>query len=312
MKKYIVTILIIIAFSACRTAEPVVLEPEMVFTEEPPPEPFESLIEMVYIRGGSFTMGSPPRTAFSLDIERPVRQITLRSFYLGKYEVTQGQYYDVMDMRPSHFIANPLDESEDSWRNLPVEMVNWYDTLVFCNKLSIIEGLEPVYRINGSVNPDDWGIIPITGNAEWDAVEKASEANGFRLPTEAEWEYAARGGAYSGRFTFAGSNTLDPVSWFFDNSDYRIHQVGLKAPNELGLHDMSGNAMEWCWDWLGNYTAANQDNPIGPPSGLYRILRGGAWSVSHHFNRVAYRHSNIPNFTAVNIGFRVARNRDYI
>jgi formylglycine-generating enzyme required for sulfatase activity len=132
-------------------------------------------------------------------------------------------------------------------------------------------------------------------------------ANGYRLPTESEWEYAARGGEASRGYTFAGGNTANTVSWFYDNSEYKIHQVGKKTANELGLYDMSGNAMEWCWDWLGDYNAQPKDNPTGPPTGLYRTIRGGAWSVSVHYSRVSYRHNNLPFYRGVNLGFRVAR-----
>jgi formylglycine-generating enzyme required for sulfatase activity len=186
-------------------------------------------------------------------------------------------------------------------------MVNWYEALVFCNKLSVKEKLNPVYRINGSTNPNDWGEAPLTPKAEWDTVEIIEGSNGYRLPTEAEWEYAARGGESAKSFTYAGSNDADAVSWYYDNSSLKSHEVGKKTPNDLGLYDMSGNVMEWCWDWEGKYSSGSQENPTGPVSGLFRIIRGGSLSSSALFSRVAYRHNNKPEFKGVNLGFRVAR-----
>jgi formylglycine-generating enzyme required for sulfatase activity len=265
---------------------------------------------MVSIPHGSFTMGSPPGTTFSLNIERPAHQVTLQGFLLGKYEVSQGQYFEVTGTRPSNFYTNLYDTDPEGWRNLPVEMVSWYDALVFCNRLSIREGLHPVYRINGNVNPDTWGTPPLVETPAWDAAEMVHGANGYRLPTEAEWEYAAKGGEdSSGNYRYAGSNNAETVAWYYDNSEFKIHEIGKKPPNELGLHDMSGNVMEWCWDWLGDYTGDSKDNPVGPPSGMYRVIRGGAWSVAVHFSRIAYRHNNLPSYRGVNLGFRVARSQ---
>jgi formylglycine-generating enzyme required for sulfatase activity len=137
-------------------------------------------------------------------------------------------------------------------------------------------------------------------------------ANGYRLPTEAEWEYAARGGGQSGNFSHAGGNTPNDVSWHYDNSEFRVREVGKKKPNELGLYDMSGNVMEWCWDWYGVYTADSQDNPSGPaePASTRepnRVIRGGGFSVAPQLGRVAYRSFNIPSYNGVNTGIRVAR-----
>ena len=302
--------IILAAFAACGTKPAVAGDPE------PPPRPApvqperEPLIEMIHIPSGSFSMGSPRGTANSLTIERPVHHVTIRGFLIGKYEVTQGQYFEVIGKRPSNFTTNVYDDGPNGWMKLPVEMVTWYETLVFCNRLSIKENLNPVYRMGSSVNPDDWGNPPLAETPAWDAIEMIAGANGYRLPTEAEWEYAARGGPGSpGNFRYAGHNTPGNVAWYYDNSEFRIHEVGRKAPSRFDLHDMSGNVMEWCWDWLGDYTGDSADNPTGPSSGMYRVIRGGAWSVSVHYARVEYRHNNLPYYRGVNLGFRVARSQ---
>ena len=291
------------AFIACatqKTVQETVIEPQ---EQEQKP-----LIEMIPIPGGSFRMGSP--IGSGLLNERPPHQVTLQAFLLGQYEVTQGQYFEITGMQPSSCKSNPENIDPNGWMTLPVEMVNWYEALIFCNKFSVKENLAPVYRINGSVNPDDWGEVPMDKiTTPWDVVELINDANGYRLPTEAEWEYAARGGILSKNYRYAGSDRPDQVSWYYENSDTRSHEVGRKDPNELDLYDMSGNVMEWCWDWQGAYTANAKDNPVGPSSGLDKVIRGGGWSYSVNYCIVTYRHYNFPYYRGVNLGFRVARSQ---
>jgi formylglycine-generating enzyme required for sulfatase activity len=290
-------------FIACGTPKPAV--------DQSPPKPNLPLIEMIPIPGGTYRMGSTRETG--LLNEQPAHQVTLNAFLFGRYEVTQGQYFEITGLRPSSCRTNPESRTIEGWKTLPVEMVNWYEALVFCNKLSMREKLQPVYRINGSTNPEHWGEIPANAGApQWD-VEWESSANGFRLPTEAEWEYAARGGVNKDNQRYAGSNSADEVAWYYENSETMSHEIGKKAPNELDLYDMSGNVMEWCWDWQGAYVAGAQENPRGAAynssSTLYRIIRGGGWSYAVNYCNVAYRHYNYPFYRGVNLGFRVVRSQ---
>jgi formylglycine-generating enzyme required for sulfatase activity len=194
-----------------------------------------------------------------------------------------------------------------------VEQVSWYDALVFCNKLSIMEGLAPAYRISGSTNPADWGAVPTSSNSKWDAVEIIG-ATGYRLPTEAQWEYAAKGGNPNAAdwvgYTYAGSDDPDAVAWYSSNSGSKTHEVGKKAPNGLELYDMSGNVWEWCWDWWNYYTSDAQTDPggpVSPVSGAYRVIRGGYWYNSAGYVRSAYRGSDYPYWYGDSVGFRLVR-----
>ncbi|MDR2923307.1 MAG: formylglycine-generating enzyme family protein, partial [Treponema sp.] len=201
------------------------------FAQTPVPANF------VRVEGGTFQMGSNSGN----DDEKPVHTVTVKSFSIGKYEVTQKEWYEVMGSNPSYFKGD----------NRPVECVSWYDAVEYCNKRSEKEGLTPAYTIDKS------GKDPNNTNGDDDIkwlVRRNRNANGYRLPTEAEWEYAARGGNGSpGNYTYSGSNTAGEVAWYSSNSGGSTHDVGTRAANNLGIHDMSGNVYEWCWDWYGSY-----------------------------------------------------------
>jgi formylglycine-generating enzyme len=170
--------------------------------------------------------------------------------------------------------------------------VSWYDAIAFCNKLSERDGFRKVYTINGPDVMADW----------W--------ANGYRLPTEAEWEYAARGGqkGASAYHMYAASDNLDQVGWYSGNSGGTTHPVGQKAPNALGLYDMSGNLFQWCWDWgLEEYSGSAQHDPRGASSGDYRVFRGGSWDGDAYDPRVAFRFNGRPAERYNYVGFRLAR-----
>ena len=233
--------------------------------------------KMVLVRGGTFQMGS------TVDVdEKPSHSVTVSDFLMGKHEVTQRLWQEVMGANPSHF---------KYCQDCPVEQVSWYKAVEFCNALSVREGLSPCY------------------SGSWDAITCDWTANGYRLPTEAEWEYAAGGGS-SGRTKFAGTDSegsLGSYAWYSANTDSKTHPVGQKSPNRLGLYDMSGNVWEWCSDWSGPYTSGVQINPRGANSGSRRVHRGGDWDDVASRCRVANRSYSSPGNRYFYLGFRLAR-----
>jgi len=260
-------------------------------------------IEMVSIPAGTFTMGSPSTESGSYDRERPQHSVTLSSFKMGKYEVTQEQYEAVMGNNPSNFSSNP--QAGETQGKRPVERVSWYDAIIFCNKLSILEGLSPAYRISGSTDPAVWGTVPTNMDSTWDAVEIVAGSTGYRLPTEAQWEYACRAGTTTAYNT--GDTISDNTGWYKSNSGYKTHEVGLKPANAWGLYDMHGNVWEWCWDWYGDYSSGAQTNPVGADAGSYRVFRGGSWDTSASYARSSGRGYGDPGDGDVDFGFRLVR-----
>ena len=265
-------------------------------------------IEMVRVDGGTFELGRELGTAGSGDVA-PVSTVTLTGFYIGRFPITQEEFYAVMGFNPSwHTIArgNPPWTGETDARR-PVEAMNWYEAIVFSNRLSIMAGLTPAYSIRGHTNPDYWGPVPGAWSEIWNAVEIVGGSTGYRLPTEAQWEFAAKGGSTGERFTFAGSNDADMVAWHSGNSGGRTREVGRLAANGLGIHDMSGNVWEWIWDWGGSYTSKPKTDPAGVPSGSFRVLRGGSWFSPDGNVRSVFRLIDDPSSWDGNVGFRVVR-----
>jgi formylglycine-generating enzyme required for sulfatase activity len=250
---------------------------------------------MVYVEGGTFIMGSQLTELGRYDNEVKHR-VMVNSFYMGKYEVTQGEYQKIMGTNPSIFIED----------NLPVECVSWYEAIQYCNRLSEREGLIPVYTIEK--DRIDLNSISEYDNLRW-KITMDPEADGYRLPTEAEWEYAAKGGNKNSLdFLYSGGNDINEVAWYYRNSGRRSHPVGTKAPNSLGIYDMSGNVWEWCWDWYGNYYISGpQKDPLGAAWGQGRVLRGGSWSSSARSVRSAVRSYSSPSNRNMGFGFRIVR-----
>jgi formylglycine-generating enzyme required for sulfatase activity len=261
---------------------------------------------MVWVQGGSFQLGRDLGRAATGDVT-PVSNVTVSDFYIGKYEVTQAQWQTVMGSLPSNLTYNNYGKGDA----YPIYYISWYDALVFCNKLSMVEGLTPAYRISNSTNPDNWGTVPTDINTAWDAVEVVRGSTGYRLPTEAQWEYAAKGGnplapGWVG-YTYAGSDDPDKVAWY-GVSNGTSHEVGKKDPNGLGLYDMSGNVWELCWDWLENHTSEDKIDPTGPSSvGYARVQHSGSWNESVGTVRSASRGGPRPCDRYDDLGFRLAR-----
>ncbi len=257
--------------------------------------------EMVLVPGGTFTMGDTRGEGSSNEL--PTHSVTLNSFYIGKYEITQAEYSQYM--QPSSSWTSNYGLGDD----YPAYYVSWYAILKYCNLRSMAEGLTPVYSISGSTNPANWGSVPTSINSTWNAAICNWNANGYRLPTEAEWEYAARGATNTPDYIYSGSDEITTVAWYIgNNSPYGSKPVGTKAPNGLGLFDMSGNVYEWCWDWYSsNYSCSPSSNPTGPASGSYRVRRGGVWFYSADYCRVAYRFGDSPYGSIFGPGFRLCR-----
>ena len=210
-------------------------------------------------------------------------EITVKvdDFYIDDFVITQGDWNQIMDYNPSYF------KNDD----LPVESIGWYEAVLFCNKKSEKDGLQPCYAING------------------EHVECDFTAAGHRLPTEAEWEFAALGGNKSKGYRYAGSDKLDEVAWYAKNAGKTTHPRGQKLPNELGLYDMCGNVFEWCWDWWGKLDCDYMDNPTGPTTGTMKVVRGNNWvngASTSDLNRRVHRGADARTHHQ---GFRIARSK---
>ena len=226
---------------------------------------FESF-EMIDVKGGTFYMGAqkddPTETnydASAYQIESPVHQVSISSYAIGKFEVTQAQWNAAMGNNPSNIQGE----------NLPVENVTWEEVQAFISILNEKSGLN------------------------------------YRLPTEAEWEFAAKGGNKSEEFDYSGNSVLSACGWYYSNSEATTHEVGSKIPNELGIYDMSGNVREWCNDWFGYYYSSMEDNPQGAYDGNMKVNRGGSWTTPAVNCRNTYRHTDYPYEKALDLGFRL-------
>lgn len=242
--------------------------------------------QMVYVQGGTFQMGDTFGDGYNY--EKPVHQVNIRSFFIGKYAVTFAEYDAFCDA------TGREKPSDQGWGrgDRPVINVTWYDAVEYCNWRSKKDGLKPAYKSKGMDVSCDFG------------------ASGYRLPTEAEWEYAAKGGNRSMEYKYSGSNEIDAVAWYIANSGDMTHPVGQKQPNELGIYDMSGNVYNWCWDWydVKYYQYSDTNNPTGPQSGGFRVARGSCYGGKVKNERSVVRFCVPPFVPGPILGFRLVRN----
>lgn len=244
--------------------------------------------DLIQVKGGTFKMGSKNSdTSAELD-EQKEHSVTLNTFEISKFEVTVWEWKQFIK---ANKMKMPIKPSWGWQDNYPINGITWNEAIAYCNWLSTKEKLQPCYSKKGPNFVCNF------------------KANGYRLPTEAEWEFAAKGGTNSKGFRYSGSDKLEDVAWYKANSNGQPHTVGTKLPNELGIYDMSGNVWEWCWDWYNKdfYKLEKGDNPKGPEMGERRTVRGGSWDSKSNYVRPANRISTIPSKTHEFYGFRIAR-----
>ncbi len=247
---------------------------------------------MVSIPGGSFSMGS----SNSIDDygAQPPHHVTVSAFYMGLTDVTQADYQALMGVNPSYF------DTGVSAPGRPVEQVTWFDAALYCNARSRRDGYDTVYSYTGRTMDSIW--CTNLSNISYDLTK-----NGYRLPTEAEWEYACRAGTNT-EFYWGSDTGGDTAGAWFNGNCRSTMAVAMKPPNDFYLYDMAGNVWQWCNDWYGSYSATAQTNPTGPTAGSYRVLRGGSWNYGPNYLRSAFRYDLVtPGDRYYGFGFRCVR-----
>jgi formylglycine-generating enzyme required for sulfatase activity len=289
-KLCIAALVFLLSLSGCRTEKK---------TETIPENRSSAAMEFVFVKGGTFPMGCNN----SDSDEKPIHTVTVSDFYIGKYEVTQKQWCAVMGNNPSRFSSDDLPSLEN---------ISWKVMEEFIQKK--LRAMKENYA--SVIMSDNYPVENVSWNDVQEFIHKLNQKEGttaYRLPTEAEWEYAAGGGHLSHGFEYSGGDTVDNVAWHQGNSGRRTHDVGTKRPNELGIYDMSGNVWELCSDWFDAkyYIGSPSENPQGPASGQYRVMRGGSWSNSSYDDlcRVAYRDIFPPDARGYNCGLRLVKTK---
>ncbi len=263
-------------------------------TPSPQPVVFSNVPSTVFVQGGSFMMG----TASGYSNEAPVHQVTVSSFSMGKYEVTVEEFKAFVD--ETNYVTETETKGTSGLYN-PTTL-KWDET----PNINWRHGAQGVLRPSSEYKHP---VVHITWNDATAYCVWLSKKTGktYRLPTEAEWEFAAKGGTLTKGFTYAGSNTLSEVAWYAANSSAQTHEVGLKEANELGIYDMSGNVWEWCSDWYASnyYASSPTNNPLGAATGSTKMTRGGSWCYDTSRARITLRNQLIPKNTDGDTGFRV-------
>jgi len=262
--------LLVGAFVLGRNAEPVVAVEE-------------AALEMKALPGGTFWMGSEDEDTMASSDEKPRHRVTIAAFSMAKCPITRQLYRDMMEKTPKAW------EKHEHDNRLPATHVTWFDAIHFCNALSAHEGLQSCYQAQGETVTCDWS------------------ADGYRLPTEAEWEYAVRARTDTHWFFGDVPDQLEDYAWFEKNSKQQLQPVGEKKPNALELHDLLGNVWEWSWDGYGHYSPESVENPTGANDRSNRVLRGGSFRDSAHVVRSADRGIGDPLGQFVDVGFRCVR-----
>jgi formylglycine-generating enzyme required for sulfatase activity len=236
--------------------------------------------EMIFVEGGTFVMGCTSEQSDCSADEKPTHSVTLSDYYMGKYQVTQKLWQAVMgtNVRQQRDLANTSWPLRGEGSDYPMYYISYNECEEFCSKLNKL------------------------------LANQLPEGYKFRLPTEAQWEYAARGGKKSKGYKYSGGDYIGEVAWYDSNSGEKTHEVGMKDKNELGIYDMSGNVWEWCQDWFdaNYYSNSPSTNPKGPGSGSGRVLRGGSWYLNAQYCRVSFRNCLTPDYRDLNYGFRLS------
>ena len=273
---------------------------------EPTKDPEQPSIQMVQVAGGMFQMGS----STGLSDQKPVHSVTVGTYYIDNTEITYEKWAEVRNWGLSNGYSD-LPEGRNGYNPVgtsnPVTEVNWYEVVKWCNARSEKDGLTPMYYESNTL-----AFVYRTGQLYVFADAVKWTANGYRLPTEAEWEFAARGGTKTRGYTYSGSNTIEDVAWSTSNSLLKTHPVATKGANELGIYDMSGNVWEMTNDWYEDYyySGSPRNNPTGPGSGVDRVVRGGCrtgGALNQRTSRRVYIYDRTGSDRGGNVGFRLLR-----